>query len=298
MIRIFLMLALGLTLLLWAGITFVNNRITSLQTATLDNILHEAQELSADVSRGEYVAYMGGCIACHSHYTAGGKTLAGGVPINTQFGTFYSPNITGDEAAGIGAWSTADFIQAMVVGVSPDSQHYYPSFPYTSYTVMSAQDLVDLKAWLDTVEPVAIKAPTHTIAWPFSIRGNLIFWKALFFDYSRTDTISPRGRYLVEGPGHCAECHSPRNLLGGYATRSLIGNQNGPDGQSVPDITATALSDWTVEDLELFLEVGILVNGDFTGGHMADVIEYSTGLLTASDRREMAQFLLSGENGL
>ncbi len=274
----------------------VNYRVNYRQSVTIDTVMNDVRGLSGDVSRGHYAAYAGGCIACHTHDVAGAATLGGGVPIDTPFGSFFSPNITSDDTAGIGTWSTRDFVRAMVVGISPDGSHYYPTFPYTSYTVMSAQDLVDLKAWLDTVAPVPVKAPKHEVKWPLSIRGTLVFWKALFADFSRTTEFSTRGQYLVEGPGHCAECHSPRHALGGLLSRSLTGNPNGPDGQPVPAITATALSGWTVEDLELFLEVGMLIDGDFTGGHMAAVIEYGTGLLTASDRREIAQYLLSGDN--
>lgn len=254
------------------------------------------QDLAGDVEHGEYVAVMAGCIACHTDTDNGGKMLAGAVPIETPFGTFYSPNITSDKSAGIGAWSTDDFLTAMTLGKSPTGEHYYPAFPYTSYSAMATQDLVDLKAWLDTVEPVATPAPSHDIPWPVSIRPSLVPWKALYFDPLRKVDTEDRGAYLVNGPAHCAECHSPRNLLGGLSQRTLTGNKRGPEGESVPGISTADLSDWTVEDLELFLEVGMTPSGDFTGGHMADVIEYSTGLLTANDRTAIATYLLSEEN--
>jgi len=194
---------------------------------------------------------MGGCIACHTNFDDGGDPLAGGVSITTPFGTFYSPNITSDENAGIGKWTGDDFLIAMSVGLSPDDEHYFPAFPYTAYSVMSVQELVDLKAWLDTVEPVATKAPDHDIAW---------------------------------------------HLLRGLTNRSLTGNSRGPDGESVPGITSVDLSQWSVEDLELFLEVGITLSGDFTGGHMTDVIEYGTGQMSSEDRTSIAQYLLSEAN--
>lgn len=288
-----------------------------------------ADNLIGDPVKGAYVGITGGCTACHTDFSTGGKPMAGGVPIKTPFGTFYSSNITSDKNAGIGNWTIDEFLAAMTLGLSPDNEHYFPAFPYTSYTVMSVPDLVDLKAWLDTVDPVATQAPGHDITWPASFRPGLLLWKAMFFDSSRpgktrnsggsrntvktikTDITSntnsastanvanhilDRGSYLVNGPGHCAECHSPRNLLGGLSSRSLTGNSRGPDGESVPGISSMDLSIWSVEDLELFLEVGITPTGDFTGGHMTDVIDYGTGLLTAADRTSIAHYLLSNAN--
>ena len=287
----------GLTIaLLVAGCTFAYLQVNDLESKKIRALLAESERISGDSKRGEYVAIMGGCIACHTNFDDGGEPLAGGVPIKTPFGTFYSPNITSDPNAGIGQWTIDDFLIAMSVGLSPDDKHYFPAFPYTAYSVMSVQELVDLKAWLDTVEPVTTKAPDHDVVWPISLRPGLLLWKALFFNPLRTTDTVDRGSYLVNGPGHCAECHSPRNRLGGLTSRSLTGNSRGPDGESVPGITAADLSEWSVEDLELFLEVGITLTGDFTGGHMADVIEYGTGQLSGEDRTSIAQYLLSEAN--
>jgi len=290
-----LFIVLSITLLV-VGFTYAYLRVNESASLKINSLLAESKGISGDPKRGEYVAIMGGCIACHTNHADGGETLSGGVPILSPFGTFYSPNITSDETAGIGQWTTDEFLIAVSVGLSPNTEHYYPAFPYTAYSVMSTQDLVDLKAWLDTVEPVETKAREHSLIWPFSTRPGLLLWKALFFSPLRTIDPIDRGSYLVKGPGHCAECHSPRNLLGGLTNRSLTGNLRGPDGESVPGITSTDLSSWLIEDLELFLEVGITPSGDFTGGHMTDVIEYSTGLLSSKDRTSIAQYLLSEEN--
>lgn len=262
----------------------------------LTDIIKNTQHLTGDANRGEYVANMGGCIACHTDLENGGKPLAGGVALETPFGTFYSPNITSDTTAGIGSWTESDFIIALSVGIAPNGSHYYPAFPYTSYSVLTPQDIVDLKTWLDTVQPVESSAPTHDIAWPVSIRSTLLLWKALFFEPTREVDIGNRGEYLVNGPTHCAECHSSRNWLGGLSKRTLSGNKRGPEGHAVPAITLADLGDWTKEDMELFLEVGITPAGDFAGGHMTDVIEYSTGRLTAEDRSAIADYLLSESN--
>ncbi len=272
-------------------VSALNARTNARRIALQQNTQH----LKGDASRGEYVATMAGCIACHTDYENDGLPLAGGVALETPFGTFYSPNITSDTTAGIGSWTETDFINALSAGIAPDGSHYYPAFPYTSYSVMDEQDIIDLKAWLVTVDPVASSAPNHNIAWPVSIRTTLVFWKALFFNATREVDTNHRGDYLVNGPAHCSECHSPRNVLGGLSTRVLSGNKRGPEGHSVPAITKADLADWTTEDITLFLEVGITPSGDFSGGHMADVIEYSTGLLTAGDRAAIADYLLSEE---
>ena len=262
----------------------------------IDSLLENSRSVSGDAVRGEYVAIAAGCIACHTNFDEGGELLAGGVAITTPFGTFYSPNISSDEHAGIGKWSTDEFLLALAMGLSPDRKHYYPAFPYTSYTAMSIQDIVDLKAWLHTVLPVSPKAPDHEVVWPISMRFGLQFWKALYFEPLPANDVTDRGRYLVAGPGHCAGCHAPRNLLGGLRTRSLTGNSRGPDGNSVPGITSGDLAMWSVEDLELFFEIGITPAGDFTGGHMADVIEHGTGRMSLEDRSAIARYLLSEAN--
>lgn len=256
----------------------------------------DAKALTGDIQQGEYVAVKGGCLACHTHYADGGELMAGGVPIDTPFGTFYTSNITSDIDSGIGGWTLQEFLSAMTVGLSPTGEHYYPAFPYTAYSTMTEQDLVDLKAWLDTVEPVETAADTHDLNWIFSFRSTIAIWKSIYFDPTRSIEVDNTGEYLVNGPGHCAECHSPRNWLGGLSSRRLTGNDRGPDGAPVPGITSADLSDWTVEDLALFFEVGMTVSGDFVGGHMTDVIDYGTSQLTMSDRNSIAQYLLSEEN--
>ncbi|MGQ7843261.1 c-type cytochrome [Granulosicoccus sp. 3-233] len=290
--RVLTRVAALLVLAVVVGYWVVATGLHSERVASLD-----LSSLTGDTREGEYVAHTAGCVACHTDASNGGSFLAGGVAFNTPFGTLYSPNITSDSRTGIGDWSLTEFATAMLAGVSPEGEHYYPAFPYTSYSVMSDQELVDLKAWLDTVEPVSQVTPRHDLVWPLSNRSSMLGWKALFFDPDREIQTTDRGGYLVNGPGHCAECHASRNRLGGVADRALVGNLRGPDGQSVPGITASDLRNWTQEDMELFLEVGILPDGDFSGGHMTDVIEYSTGLLTLEDRQAIARYLLSGANG-
>ena len=266
------LLLLGVVAFAWATKRLEKKEFQRLQSVT-------TQMLTGDAKRGAYVAITGGCIACHTDTDNGGALLAGGPPIATPFGTFYAPNITSDVTAGIGGWTIDDFTRALLLGRSPSNAHYYPAFPYTSYTAMSDQDIVDLKAWLDGVEPIPVPAPQHSVVWPFSNRALMIGWKVLFFDTDLQNEPSMRGSYLVRGPGHCAECHAARNMLGGVTRRSLSGNARGPDNHPVPGITHQDLSEWTFEDLTFFLEIGMTPDGDFTGGHMVQVIEYSTGKL-------------------
>lgn len=288
--------ALGLMVALafaWCGTALL--RVKHHESAVV-RALPTYTNLIGDPARGEYVAWMAGCIACHTDTEAGGQLMAGGPPIQTPFGTFYAPNLTPDRDNGIGGWTTEDFVMAMTLGLSPAGDHYFPSFPYTSYTAMLPQDLVDLEAWLSSLEPAGVKSRAHNLKSIAANRSLVTLWKALFFSARTYSDSTDRGRYLVSGPGHCRECHAPRNRLGGLTTDVLSGNARGPGGHAVPGITAGDLREWEIEDLELFLEVGITPSGDFTGGHMADVIEYGTGRLTSEDRSMIANYLLSSEN--
>lgn len=257
---------------------------------------------AGDAERGAYVLRLAGCATCHTA-PKGGKFLAGGRELKSPFGSFFPPNITPDRETGIGTWSDEDFIQALRHGKSPGGKPYYPAFPYTSYTRMTPQDMLDLKAYLDTVEPVRNPVPDHKLGLPFSVRAGMSVWRALFFD---TDVPPPnsdqsaawnRGAYIVNGPGHCGECHTPRNVLGAMQRElSFSGNPQGPDNKPVPNITGHAkrgINDWSTEDIVSFLEIGIKPDGDFAGGAMTDVIEDATGKLTAADLEAIAVYLKS-----
>lgn len=256
---------------------------------------------SGDAERGAYMLIAAGCVACHT-VLKDGAFLAGGRELKTDFGSFFTPNITPDPETGIGNWSDEDFIRAMKKGVSPDGGRYYPTFPYTSYTRMTRQDMLDLKAYLDTVPPVRNAVPDHDLAFPFGIRASMMGWQLLFFDDTpfEADTTKSdawnRGAYLVNGPGHCGECHTPRNLLGVVDSgRPLAGNANGPEGDAVPNITphSSGIGGWSEDDIVSMLEVGLLPDGDFAGGAMTDVIEESTSKLSEDDRKAIASYLLS-----
>ena len=272
-----------------------NARVEAARLAALDAAGLDA--LEADAARGETVARAGGCIVCHTDTASGGAPLAGGAPIDTPFGRFVAPNITSDPEAGIGRWSRAELANALVNGRSPDGEHYWPAFPYAAYTATTAQDVADLHAWLGANEPVAARAPEHELLVPDAARAALGPWKARYVPRVLAGALEPRGRYLVEGLGHCAECHARRDLAGGVPDRALSGNPRGPEGATVPPITRVALDGWTEADVAFHLEIGMTPDGDFSGGHMAAVIEHGTAHLSPADREAMAAHLLSDANG-
>lgn len=205
--------------------------------------------------------------------------------------------------SGIGRWSQADLARALRQGVAPDGRHFYPAFPYAAYTGMSDRDIADLGAYLFAQTPVARPNMPHELDFPFNIRALLGPWKALFFeagrrvaDPARSEAWN-RGADLVEHLGHCAQYHTPRNLLGGlYEERHLAGNPAGPEGKKVPNITPDpreGIGDWSESDITFYLKTGFRPDGDVAGGAMGEVIEESTSRLTDADRAAIATYLRS-----
>lgn len=258
---------------------------------------------TGSAARGEYIFYAAGCKACHTDKKAGGSLLAGGTALETPFGVFYAPNITPDPDFGVGRWTEDDFIRALAEGVAPDGSDYYPAFPYISYTGMTRGDAADLWAYIRTLPPASTASRPHELDFPFSWRFLVGFWKWLYFtpgpmaaDPAR-DGAWNRGAYLVRVLGHCAECHSPRNALGGLDEDSyLAGNPDGPDGEPVPNITPdakTGIGDWSTGDITFALGIGILPNSEVIGSAMADVVQETTGKLTDADLAAIAVYLRS-----
>ncbi len=255
--------------------------------------------LTGDVARGETVFWAAGCASCHAAPESEGDArlvLAGGLPFKTDFGTFYAPNISPDPQAGIGGWSVDDLGNAMQAGVSPGGQHYYPVFPYTSYVKATGQDIADLYAFLKTLPPVSVANRPHDVGFPFSIRRMMGGWKLLFFgdDWAlegddHSDEVI-RGRYLAEALGHCAECHTPRNAIGGMdRARWLAGGPN-PSGEGkIPNITPGAL-EWSAADIAEYLKSGFTPSFDVVGGEMADVVK-NISHLSDADRAAIAAYL-------
>lgn len=255
-------------------------------------------DLQGDPDNGALVFFAGGCASCHSAENAPEADrliLSGGQRFASPFGTFLAPNISPDPDHGIGNWSALDLANAMRHGVSPQGAHYYPAFPYTSYAHASLQDLADLYAYMKTLPASDIASQPHDISFPFNIRRGLGLWKRLFTNkgWVMTGDLSDkvaRGRYLVEGLGHCSECHTPRNPIGGLQRDRWLAGAPTPDGKDkVPNITPARLS-WNATDIAYYLETGFTPDFDAAGGHMASVV-LNTGQLPASDRAAIAAYL-------
>lgn len=256
-----------------------------------------------NAAAGERIFWTAGCASCHAAPNAKGDDLlrlSGGVELATDFGTFVAPNISSDPVAGIGSWSLSDFANAVMRGVSPDGTHYYPAFPYTSYARMTLADTADLYAFMRTLPAVATEAPASQVLFPFNLRSGLGLWKLAFMHTESIATLPAdadaavvRGRYLVEGPGHCGECHTPRNAVGGPDYSRWLAGADNPDGSGVvPNITpgAADFADWSVNDIAYYLESGFTPDFDSVGGSMVDVQE-NIAKLPASDREAIAAYL-------
>ncbi|MBT9383850.1 cytochrome c [Pseudooceanicola sp. CBS1P-1] len=254
--------------------------------------------LSGDPVHGEEVFYAGGCAACHAapgaEPGAAMLVLSGGRSFETAFGTFYAPNISPDPAAGIGAWSLQDLANAMKRGVTPQDTHLYPAFPYTTYTRASLQDIADLFAFLRTLPADTTPSQPQQVGFPFSLRRGIGAWKILYLNASWVeDAPTPeleRGRYLVEALGHCAECHTPRDALGGLERDAWMAGAATADGKGrVPNLTPAALS-WTQEEIAEYLGSGFTPEFDVAGGEMAEVVQ-NLSHLSEADRMAIAAYV-------
>ena len=251
----------------------------------------------------------GGC-SCHTDFKNGGQRLAGGRPLMTPFGAVFSTNITPEKRTGIGNWKAEDFIKAMKRGIGPDKKqffffekHYFPVFPYTSFTRIPESDLRALWQHLKTVPPAVVQNKSTQITPPFGWRINLIFWKWLNFtpeefktDPAKSDVWN-RGAYLVKALAHCEECHSPRNIMGGIKRDKLFtGSKDGPEGESAPNITpdkTVGIGEWEPAELAWFLKSGQKPDGDFAEGVMSEVIAEGYQYLNDSDLDAIALFVKS-----
>ena len=263
-----------------------------------------AQDGSA-VQRGEYIFRTTGGCSCHTDGENGGAFMAGGRPIKTPFGLVYGTNITPDPKTGIGSWSDEDFIRAMTEGIAPDGSHYFPVFPYTSFTGMSREDLLDLKAFLFSIPAVEKENVPPDLIPPLGWRPGVGIWKALFFNFGpfqAAEDQSPqwnRGAYLATALAHCGECHTPRNFMGGLkADMPYAGSAEGPEGQLAPNITPdekTGIGEWSAVDIIWYLQTGLKPDGDDTQGLMSELIENGYRYLSAEDLQAIAAYLRSLE---
>ncbi len=257
------------------------------------------------VETGKYLAAAGNCVSCHT--AENGSQFAGGLAFETPFGTVYSTNITSDSEYGIGSWSLEEFEKAMRHGERPDGENLYPVFPYQSFTLMSDDDIAALYAYMKTVEPVQYTPPENDLGFPYNQRWAVGVWKSMYFEEGRFEPKADqseqwnRGAYLVEGPGHCGMCHSPRNALGAIdADLAMTGgvNKSGTGGKvldwSAPNLTSadTGLAMWHEEDLRDYLKLGVSERAGVFGP-MNKVIMNSTRHLSLEDVTAMAVYLKS-----
>ena len=253
-----------------------------------------------DAQRGKDIFFAGGCASCHATPNQADRLrLGGGLEMKSLFGSFYAPNISPHPRDGIGNWTNANLANAMMRGVSPDGAHYYPAFPYTSYAGMQADDARHLMAYIRTLQPVEGRARDHGLGFPFNIRRTLGVWKWMFFDTAQVKTDPARsaswnrGQYLTEALGHCAECHSPRNVLGALvASQRYAGGPEAHGDGWVPNITPRSLKDWTRGEWVQLLQMGLTAEGDSVGGSMGSVVK-NIAELPKADAEAMADYLMS-----
>jgi mono/diheme cytochrome c family protein len=262
-----------------------------------------AARAQGDAQRGLYLSKAAGCVGCHTQVTKDPKDAvpyAGGRALKTPFGTFYGPNITPHPQAGIGKWSEADFIRAMREGRRPDGAHYFPAFPYPSFTGITDADLRDLWAYLRALPSSGRASQEHELGFLYRWRFAVGFWKWMFFnpgpmtpDPKRTAALN-RGDYLVNALGHCGECHTPRNFMGGpKRDRLLAGTDKGPEGKAVSNITPARLKKWSDGEIRDFLQTGMTSDGDVTSETMGEVVTNTTSQLTPGDLAALIAYLRS-----
>jgi mono/diheme cytochrome c family protein len=258
----------------------------------------QALERPGDVDKGRLVFVAGDCASCHARPGQDDPLrLGGGMALASPYGTLHVPNISADPIDGIGRWRTVDLANALLSGVSPESRHLYPNFPYSSYAHMTIDDVIDLRAYLRTLPMVSGRAPPHELAFPFNIRRFIGVWKLLYLDRttirSEPNRIAAwnRGHYLVDAVGHCAECHSSRNLLGAIKEKTRFAGGRDPSGTAfVPNITPTGIGDWSESDIVRVLTDGRTPDLRTVGSSMAGVVE-NTRQLPEADRYAIAVYI-------
>lgn len=249
------------------------------------------------VQQGEYLARAGDCTSCHT--AQNGQPFAGGFRLDTPFGYLLAPNITPDKQSGIGNWSSDDFYRALHDGKNKKGQYLFPAMPYTSYTKVTRADSDAIYAYLFSLPAVSNAVNVNHLEFPFNLRLSMLGWNELYFDkgtFKADPAQSPawnRGAYLIEGLGHCSECHSPRNVLGGIEQKKAFTGAD-IDGWFALNLTGnlkTGLGQWSVADIATYLKTGADKSKSTTLGPMAEVVHNSLGFMTDDDLQAMAEYL-------
>lgn len=258
----------------------------------------ELDGVAGDAARGEALFAAAGCASCHEApdaETSDRPVLAGGEAFASDFGTFYAPNIS-PSAQGVGEWTDAQLVNAVMRGVDEEGRHLYPALPYAAYNKAEVQDVVDIVAYLRTLPLSDVASLPHEVGFPFNVRRSLGGWKLLFLrdGWVLEGDLTPeveRGRYLVEALGHCGECHTPRNALGGLRVGRWLAGAPNPAGEGgVPGIDPGSL-DWSEGDIAELLKSGFTPDFDVVGGPMAEVVRNGTSRLSDEDRAAIAAYL-------
>jgi len=271
-------------------------------------LAQDAPVPAAMLERGAYLVRIGACMGCHT--AVGGPVLAGGGEVRTPFGVFHAPNLTPDEATGLGRWSRDDFRRAMRHGIAPGGRLLYPAFPYEQYTFMRLEDVDAIYHYLRSLPAVEQPAPSHALRFPYGSPAALALWRGLYFQpaaageaESAAASHAPsapaweQGRYLVQAVTHCAACHSPRNGLGALGGgQRLEGGLMPHEGWTAPsllDSREAGVQHWPVSDVVRLLQTGSTEAGATAAGPMADAVFWSTQYLADSDARAVALYLQS-----
>ena len=251
------------------------------------------------LARGQYLAEAADCEACHT--AEGGKRFAGGRPFDTDFGTIFSPNITPDKETGIGAWSDADFLKAVHEGVSKDGKNLYPAFPYASYTYLTDEDVLAIKAYLFSQPAEKNVAPANTLRSPYNNRGLMAIWSKFYNPNERFKPVAEksvswnRGAYLTEALGHCGDCHTPRTMLQALDNRKKFsgGLAEGWRAYNLSSDKESGIGNWTAQDMEAYLKTGHSQNRGSAFGPMAQAVHLSFQKLTDSDLKAIVEYVRS-----
>lgn len=250
----------------------------------------------ADAKKGAYIAKLAGCVGCHTNNKPGAVPYAGGRALHTPFGVFYGPNITPHKETGLGAWSEADFMRALRQGERPDGAHYFPAFPFASFTAMSDADIKDLWAFLKSLPPSNKPNKEHELKFPFGWRILVTFWKWMFFSANaqiaavQATPEVQRGAYIAGALAHCGECHTPRNFLGGSKNEQRFAGAKLPEGWA-PNLTPTRLKKWKDDDLTSYFQSGMTPGGDVAAEPMNEVITNTTSQLSPADMAALIAYL-------
>jgi mono/diheme cytochrome c family protein len=251
---------------------------------------------SPDVKRGEYLTRMADCAACHM---GAGGAFSGGRAFKTPFGTIYASNITPDPKAGVGGYTDDEWVSALREGVGRGGKHLYPAMPYTSYTQMTRDDALAIKAYIMTL-PASSEAPlANDLRFPFNIRFLMVFWNLLYNPDQRFapdashDAAWNRGAYLAEALGHCQQCHTPRNFLQGLQTsRAYAGApQQGWMAYNITNDVESGVGAWSEADLATYFSSGHADGHGAASGPMGEAVSYSLRYLTPDDAHALAHYV-------